>query len=80
MIELSELAKSFKTGIYRHYKGELYNAMFVAKHSEDLQTELVIYQSLQHGNIWARPLEMFLENVEVDGEQKPRFEWVSIKP
>lgn len=78
-LDLSELAKSFKSGIYRHYKGGLYNAMFVAKHSEHHEQELVVYQSLEHGHIWVRPLSMFLDNVMIDDIEKPRFEWVSVK-
>lgn len=65
-----------KLGKYRHYKGNDYQVIGVAKHSETLE-ELVVYQAL-YGNkgLWVRPLAMFQENVEVDGIQKPRFECV----
>jgi cyclomaltodextrinase / maltogenic alpha-amylase / neopullulanase len=64
-------------GIYRHFKGKQYQVIGVAKHSETLE-ELVVYQQL-YGNkeLWVRPLKMFLESVEVNGKQAPRFEFIS---
>lgn len=60
-------------GVYRHYKGPEYRVFGVARHSETEQP-VVCYQALygEYG-LWVRPLEMFLESVEVDGEQVPRF-------
>lgn len=75
-LQLSKLAQAFKPGIYQHYKGEQYHAMFVAKHSEHHDDELVIYQSINDKYICARPLTMFLENVEWDGKITPRFKWI----
>ena len=52
-------------GIYRHYKGNMYKALYVALHTET-EEPLAIYQALYGDEkIWARPLEMFL-----DEEQK----------
>ncbi|MDF2488590.1 MAG: TonB box-like protein [Pseudomonas sp.] len=60
-------------GIYRHYKGPEYRVFDVARHSET-EEWLVYYQCLygDYGR-WVRPLSMFVESVEVDGEQVPRF-------
>lgn len=69
---------SLKPGTYRHYKGKEYRVIGVAKHSETLE-ELVVYETLYDNEVsrlWVRPLEMFLENVEVDGKTVPRFEYV----
>lgn len=63
-------------GIYRHYKGNLYEVLGVARHSETLE-HLVIYKTL-YGDFstWVRPLDMFQESVEKDGQQVARFEFV----
>lgn len=60
-------------GLYQHYKGPQYRVFNVARHSET-EEEVVFYQAL-YGDygFWVRPLSMFLETVEVDGEQVPRF-------
>ncbi|MBU3056009.1 DUF1653 domain-containing protein [Pseudomonas indica] len=60
-------------GLYRHYKGPEYRVFGVARHSET-EEELVVYQALygEYG-LWVRPLRMFTETVEVDGESVPRF-------
>ena len=65
-----------KSGIYQHYKGPQYKVFYVATHSET-QEPLVIYQALygEHG-MWARPLSMFLETVEKDGQTIPRFAYL----
>lgn len=60
-------------GLYQHYKGQQYRVFSVARHSET-EEQVVFYQAL-YGDygFWVRPLSMFLESVEVDGEQVPRF-------
>ncbi|MBO5139102.1 MAG: DUF1653 domain-containing protein [Peptococcaceae bacterium] len=61
-------------GIYRHYKGNLYKALYVAIHTET-EEPLAVYQALygEHG-IWARPLAMFLDDVTLpDGSVVQRF-------
>ncbi|WP_296286051.1 DUF1653 domain-containing protein [Pseudomonas sp.] len=64
-------------GLYRHYKGQEYRVLAVARHSET-EEELVIYQALYgEFGLWVRPLSMFIEAVEVNGERVPRFALVS---
>ena len=63
-------------GKYKHYKGNLYEVIGVAKHSETLE-ELVVYKALYQAegeNLWVRPLKMFLETVVVDGKEVRRFD------
>ncbi|MFH0752751.1 MAG: DUF1653 domain-containing protein [archaeon] len=68
-----------KLGVYRHYKGKEYEVLGVAKHSETLEG-LVVYRKLYDDfSLWVRPLVMFNESVEVDGEKKLRFEFVREK-
>ena len=60
-------------GIYQHYKGQLYQVFHIAQHSETGE-KVVVYQCLYGDySMWVRPLQMFLENVECDGEIVPRF-------
>jgi hypothetical protein len=67
--------RRIKTGQkYRHFKGNEYLVLHLAKHSETLE-ELVVYQALYgEMGIWVRPLEMFLEQVEAEGQLINRFE------
>lgn len=63
-------------GRYRHYKGNEYEVIGVATHSETAQA-LVVYRPLYGERaLWVRPLEMFAESVEVDGKLIPRFEYI----
>lgn len=66
-----------KAGIYKHYKGNLYQVLNVATHSETSE-KLVVYQCLYNDySIWVRPYEMFIEQVQLeDGQMKPRFEFL----
>ena len=67
---------SVKSGIYQHYKGKLYQVFHVATHSES-QEKLVVYQCLYGDySMWVRPLDMFLESVEIEGEILPRFKLI----
>ena len=60
-------------GRYRHYKGNLYDVIGVARHSET-EEELVVYTALYGDRgLWVRPLAMFRESVSVDGRTVPRF-------
>lgn len=62
-----------RPGRYRHYKGNYYEVVGVARHSET-EEEYVVYRCLYGDySLWVRPVAMFLENVTVDGRELPRF-------
>jgi len=63
-----------KLGKYKHYKGNQYEVLGVAKHSETLE-ELVIYKNSE-GDFWARPLKMFLEEADFGGKKVKRFKYI----
>ncbi|MEK7094973.1 MAG: DUF1653 domain-containing protein [Patescibacteria group bacterium] len=71
-----------KPGKYQHYKGNFYEVLGVAHHSETLE-ELVVYRALYNhpefgsNALWIRPKAMFMENVMVDGKETPRFKFIS---
>jgi len=65
-----------RSGRYRHYKGNEYEVVGVARHSETME-EVVVYRALYgEGGLWVRPLSMFMEEVEVEGKRIPRFEYL----
>jgi hypothetical protein len=70
--------QELKLGIYQHYKGTKYIVIGRATHSETLE-KLVIYITLyenKESQIWVRPIEMFLDEVEKDGKKVPRFKHI----
>ncbi len=70
------MSEAIKRGRYRHFKGNEYEVLFVAKHSETLE-DLVIYRALYgEGSVWARPVSMWNETVEQDGKAMPRFAYL----
>lgn len=76
MKELSAEAKGLKLGIYEHFKGNQYKVLGAARDSETLE-EMVMYKALYgDGEFWVRPLHMFLETVERDDEEIPRFKFL----
>lgn len=68
-----------KPGIYLHSKSKKqYKVLGIAKHSETLE-EFVVYEALYENEVsklWVRPLEMWEEEVEVEGKKVPRFVFV----
>lgn len=65
-----------KKGIYEHYKGNKYELLHIAKHSETLEN-MVVYKALYgEGEIWVRPLSMWNEQVEIEGKSVPRFKLI----
>lgn len=66
-----------KPGKYRHFKGNEYELLYVAKHSET-QEPMVVYKALYgEQGIWVRPAAMWNEHVERDGYSGPRFKAMS---
>ena len=66
-----------KIGIYRHYKGNLYEVIDIAKHSETLE-ELVLYKALYENlesKLWVRPKKMFFEVININGKEISRFKY-----
>lgn len=65
-----------KLGKYRHFKGNEYEVIAIAKHSETLE-EMVVYRDLNNDSkVWVRPSVMWNETVERDGKVFKRFEFV----
>ena len=60
-------------GRYRHYKGNEYTVLGVARHSETVEEFVVYRQEYGDRGLWVRPAEMFAEIVEVNGVRMPRF-------
>ncbi|MGC8119673.1 DUF1653 domain-containing protein [Marinobacter sp. VGCF2001] len=70
---MPERKQTVQPGRYRHYKGQDYEVIGVARHSET-EEPLVVYRCLYGDHsLWVRPLTMFQESVSVAGEQVPRF-------
>lgn len=72
------MAETYPTGTtFKHYKGNLYEFLYLARHSETRE-ELVVYKALygEYG-IWVRPKEMFFEIIMVDGMKIRRFEEIN---
>ena len=65
-----------KLGKYRHFKGNEYEVIGIAKHSEDL-SPMVVYRALYgEGGLWVRPAYMWNESVEREGKTFPRFTYI----
>ena len=63
-------------GLYRHYKGNRYEVVGVARHSET-EEALVVYRALYgERGLWVRPLAMFTECVMHEGRNVKRFEYL----
>lgn len=68
--------EEIKKGIYRHYKGGEYRVLLEVKNSET-QEDMMVYQDINdEKKIWARPKKMFIGDVEIKEETKPRFEFI----
>lgn len=68
--------EELKPGRYRHFKGNEYRLLHVARHSETLEP-MVVYQALYgEMGIWVRPAGMWSEQVDRDGYSGPRFTYI----
>lgn len=77
-MNIDTMGNSIKPGRYRHYKGNEYIVFGTARHSET-EEELVVYRT-DYGDksYWVRPLQMFVETIEINGKTIPRFEFISV--
>ena len=65
-----------KPGKYRHFKGNKYEVLGIAKHSETLEP-MVVYKALYgDGGLWVRPAAMWDETVTRDGKTFKRFQYI----
>ena len=68
-----------KRGIYRHFKGNRYELLDIATHSETME-KMVVYRALYGENgLWVRPAAMWTEHIERDGYSGPRFQYSDTK-
>ena len=68
--------QEIKIGKYRHFKGNEYEVLYLAKHSET-QEEMVVYKALYgDGGVWVRPSSMWNEIIERDGKTFQRFTYI----
>lgn len=66
---------SIKLGFYKHFKGNRYQVIDIARHSETLE-QVVVYRALYGDKgLWIRPLDMFEETIERDGKTFKRFQY-----
>ncbi|MCA9089410.1 MAG: DUF1653 domain-containing protein [Planctomycetaceae bacterium] len=67
---------SVPPGRYRHYKGQEYTVIGIARHSETDERVVVYRQEYGERGLWVRPAAMFQEHVEVNGQSVPRFAYL----
>lgn len=66
-----------RPGRYRHYKGNEYTVLGIARHSETEEPLVVYRQEYGERGLWVRPLAMFVESISLNGESVARFERIS---
>ena len=72
---INQYMETITPGFYRHYKGKVYEVIGHARHSETGEV-LVVYKACyqpEGENLWVRPLPMFQETIDIEGEQTSRF-------
>ncbi|MFC3495941.1 DUF1653 domain-containing protein [Glycomyces rhizosphaerae] len=65
-----------ESGLYRHYKGGLYEVIGVATHTESREP-LVVYRDQLEGLLWVRPEAMFNDSISIGGASQPRFRYIA---
>ena len=73
---MMDMDSAIPTGRYRHYKGNDYIVLGTARHSETEELMVVYQTDYGDRSTWVRPLDMFMETVNVDGNNIPRFRQV----
>ena len=72
-MDMKDEIPEIRPGLYRHFKGNEYRVLMLAKHSETGE-DMVVYQALYgEGGVWVRPTSMWNETVERDGKTYTRF-------
>ncbi len=75
-MSLTDLKPKLSRGIYLHYKGKEYEVLDIAQHSETMEY-FVVYRPLYGDrDTWIRPLTMFTETINLEGQKVPRFKWI----
>lgn len=75
-----EQLPDIRPGVYRHFKGNEYELLYAARHSETGEP-MVVYRALYgERGIWVRPAHMWLEEVSREDYHGPRFSYVREKP
>lgn len=67
-------------GLYKHYKGNIYEVIGIARHSETLE-KMVVYKATyqpEGDNLWVRPMSMFNETILINGEPVKRFSKIEV--
>ena len=67
-----------QNGLYRHFKGDIYRVVGMARHTETDELLALYHQIGNPLPLFARPLNMFMETVEHDGKKLPRFEFLRV--
>ena len=70
------MSDELRPGLYRHFKGNEYEVLFTATHSETMEP-MVVYRALYgERGVWVRPAAMWNETVERDGKTFQRFTFI----
>lgn len=78
-IQYEETMQTILPGIYQHYKGNYYEVLYIARHSETTEPMVVYVALYGDGDVWVRPASMWNETVECDGKTVLRFRRISLE-